>query len=53
MDIWGDSCEIGVVEVTRLAFRLVDIDNSVQSTLRVFCSQVSQFCFRYFIFFLL
>ena len=34
VDIWGDSCEIGGVEVTRLAFRVLDVDISVQSTLR-------------------
>ena len=37
VDIWGDSCEIGGVEVTRLAFRLLDVNISVQSTSSVFC----------------
>ena len=35
--IWEDNCEIGGVEVTRLAFRLLDVDISVQSTSSVFC----------------
>ena len=35
--ICGDSCEVGGVEVTRLAFRLLDVNISVQSTLNVFC----------------
>ena len=29
VDIWGDSCEIGGVEVTRLAFRLLDVKCTV------------------------
>ena len=37
VDIWVDSCEIGGVEFTRLAFRLLDVDISVQSTSSVFC----------------
>ena len=37
VDVWGDSCEIGGVQVTRLAFGLLDVDISVQSTLGVFC----------------
>ena len=37
LDIREDSCEIGGVEVTRLAFRLLDVDISVRSTLSVFC----------------
>ena len=37
VDIRGHNCEIGGVEVTRLAFRLVDVDISVQSTCSVFC----------------
>ena len=45
LDIWGESCEIGGVEVTRLAFRLLDV-NFVCSRLATFSvSQVSQFCF--------
>ena len=38
VDIWADSCEIGDVEVTRLVFRLLDVDISVHSTSSVFCS---------------
>ena len=37
VNIWEDSCEIGSVEVTRLAFRLLDVNISVQSTSTVFC----------------
>ena len=37
VDIWEDSCEIGGVEFTRLAFRLLDVEFSVQSILSVFC----------------
>ena len=36
VDIWGDICEIGGVEFTRLAFRLLDVNISVQSALSVF-----------------
>ena len=37
VDIWGDSCDIDGVEITRLAFRLLDVEISVQSTGSVFC----------------
>ena len=46
--IWGDSCEIGGAEVTRLAFRLLDVDASV-----LCFAGKSVFCFRYFTFYLL
>ena len=36
VDIWGDICEIGGVEFTRLAIRLLDVDISVQLALSVF-----------------
>ena len=37
VDIWGESCEIGGVEVTSIAFRLLDVMIIVQSTRSVFC----------------
>ena len=37
VDIRGDRCEIGGVEVTRLSFRLLDVNTSVQSTISLFC----------------
>ena len=45
VDIWEDSCEIGGGEVTRLAFRLLDVDISVQSTSSVFCFEVMSILF--------
>ena len=37
VDIWGDGCEIGGTEVTRMAFRLLSQDISAQSATSVFC----------------
>ena len=37
VDIWGDGCEIGGTEVTRMAFRLLSEDISAQSATSVFC----------------
>ena len=38
IDIWGDGCEIGGgVEVTRLAFRILNTTVSSQSSKAVFC----------------
>lgn len=37
VDIWGDGVEIGGVEVTRMAFRLLRDDISAQSANAVFC----------------
>ena len=46
LDIWRDSwCEIGGVEVTRLAFRLLYVNISVQSTSSVLCFAVKSILF--------
>ena len=37
LDIWGDGCAIGGVEVTRLTFRILNIIVSSQSSNAVFC----------------
>ena len=40
------SCEFGGVEVTRLAFRLLDVNISVQSASSVFCFAGKSFLFE-------
>ena len=37
IDIWGDSCEIGGLETTRFAFRVLSSKISCQSSSSVFC----------------
>lgn len=37
VDIWGDGCEIGGIEVTRLTFRIICSEISAQSANAVFC----------------
>ena len=46
VDIWRDISEIGGVEVTRLALRLLDVKISVQSTSSVFCFAGKSILFR-------
>ena len=45
VDIRGDRCGTGDVQVTRIAIRLIDVDISVQSTLSVFCFAGKSFLF--------
>ena len=37
VDIWGDGCEIGGVETTRIAFRILTDKMKCQSSITVFC----------------